>query len=70
MFTYNFRRLLNLIGMALFQKLLKALKDGDIEAIKAEIAAYIAHCRGNNRYFFELPMIFRVEEKNYRYVGG
>ena len=24
----------------------------------------------DNRYFFELPMIFRVEEKNYRYVGG
>ena len=42
MFTYNFRRLLNLIGIVLFRKLLIALKDGDIEAIKAEIAAYIA----------------------------
>ncbi len=70
MFTYNFRRLLNLIGIALFQKLLKALKDGDIEAIKAEIAAYIAQCRGNNRYFFALLMVFKVEEKNYRYVCG
>jgi len=42
MFTYNFRRLLNLIGIALFRKLIIAIKDGDIEAIKAEILAYIA----------------------------
>ena len=42
MFTYNFRRLLNLIGVTLFQKLLKALKEGNIEAIKAKIAAYVA----------------------------
>ncbi len=41
MFTYNFRRLLNLIGIALFRKLLIALKDGNIEEIKAEIVAYI-----------------------------
>ena len=43
MFTYNFRRLLNLIGIALFRKLLIALKEGNIEAIKAEILAQIAH---------------------------
>ncbi|SFV59269.1 Mobile element protein [hydrothermal vent metagenome] len=42
MFTYNFRRLINLIGIALFKKVLKALKNGNIEAIKAEIVAYIA----------------------------
>ena len=42
MFTYNFRRLLNLIGIVLFRKLLIALKDGNIQNIKAEIAAYIA----------------------------
>jgi len=42
MFTYNFRRLLNLIGITLFKKLLKAIKSGNIEAIKAEILAYIA----------------------------
>ena len=41
MFSYNFRRLLNLIGVALFRKLIIALKDGNIEAIKAEIVAYI-----------------------------
>jgi transposase len=41
MFTYNFRRLLNLIGIVLFKKLLKALKNGNIEDIRAEIEAYI-----------------------------
>jgi len=42
MFTYNFRRLLNLIGIALFRKLIIALKEGNIEEIKAEIVAYIS----------------------------
>ena len=42
MFSYNFRRLLNLIGIALFRKLIHALKDGNIEAIKAEIMTHIA----------------------------
>lgn len=43
MFTYNFRRLLNLIGITLFKKLIIAIKEGDMEAIRAEIAAYINH---------------------------
>ena len=42
-FTYNFRRLLNLIGITLFRKLMIAIKEGDIEKIKDEIAAYIAY---------------------------
>ena len=42
MVTYNFRRLLNLIGIKLFQKLIKASKNGNIEDIKQEIAEYIA----------------------------
>ena len=42
MLTYNFRRLLNLIGINLFQKLIKASKSGNIEDIKQEIAEYIA----------------------------
>jgi len=41
MFSYNFRRLLNLIGIVLFRKLIIALKDGDIQKIKVEIEAYI-----------------------------
>jgi hypothetical protein len=42
MFAYNFKRLLNLIGVSLFKKLMRAIKQGDIEAIKQEIAEYIA----------------------------
>ncbi|WP_226896519.1 hypothetical protein, partial [Poseidonibacter ostreae] len=42
MLTYNFRRLLNLIGITLFQKLIKASKSGNIEDIKQEIMEYIA----------------------------
>ena len=45
MFTYNFKRLLNLIGIALFRKLMIAIKDGDMESIREEIALYIANCR-------------------------
>jgi hypothetical protein len=41
MFSYNFRRLLNLIGIALFRKLIIAIKDGNIEQIREEIALYI-----------------------------
>jgi transposase/predicted amino acid-binding ACT domain protein len=42
MFTYNFRRLLNLIGIVLFRKLILALKEGNIDDIKQEIIAYIS----------------------------
>jgi transposase len=42
MLTYNFRRLLNLIGIALFLKLIRASKSGNIESIKQEIAEYLA----------------------------
>ena len=41
MFTYNFRRLLNLIGIALFKKLCLAIKENDLTQIRQEIAAYI-----------------------------
>ena len=47
MFSYNFKRLLNLIGIPLFQKLLIAVKNGNIEAIKEEIAQHIA-CYSQN----------------------
>jgi len=45
MFTYNFKRLLNLIGIVLFKKLLIALKDGDITKTREEIASHIASFR-------------------------
>ena len=42
MFTYNFKRLLSLIGIALFKKLMIALKDGNLTEIREEIALHIA----------------------------
>ena len=54
MFTYNFRRLLNLIGIALFRKLLIAIKEGNIEEIKDEIVAYIAHFWFYLVYFWKI----------------
>ncbi len=41
MFTYNFKRLLNLIGIALFKKLCLAIKNNNLTQIRQEIAAYI-----------------------------
>ncbi len=43
MFTYNFKRMLNLIGITLFRKLIIAIKEGRIDDIREEIMAYIAH---------------------------
>jgi hypothetical protein len=59
MFTYNFKRLLNLIGIALFKKLIIALKDGDISKIREDIALHIASSR---LYMFNfLQYIFMVQ---------
>jgi len=57
MFSYNFKRLLNLIGIVLFKKLIVALKDGDIENIKGEIAKYIAISLFIRPYFFRYIFI-------------
>ena len=43
MFTYNFKRMLNLIGIGLFRELIIAIREGSIDAIREEIKAYIAH---------------------------
>ena len=41
MFTYNFKRLLNLIGIDLFKKLCLAVKNNNLTQIRQEIVAYI-----------------------------
>ena len=41
MFTYNFRRLLNLIGIPLFKKLCLAIKNKDLTQITKDIEEYI-----------------------------
>lgn len=64
MFTYNFRRLLGLIGIPLFQKLIKAIQSKDVEAIKREIAEHIAHFRFNLADFMSIfGVIGNLEKK-------
>ena len=64
MFAYNFKRLLNLIGAALFQKLLIALKEGNIEAVRKEIAAYIAGFWLIRDYFAQKSVLSDFRCKN------
>lgn len=54
MLGYNFKRLLNLIGISLFQKLIVATKNGNIETIREEIAQHIASCLQNWLYIFKI----------------
>jgi len=68
MFTYNFRRLLNLIGITLFRKLLIALKDGNINDIKTEIVAYIAYFRVYFFYFLQFLEFMSFREKKCCYL--
>ena len=63
MLSYNFKRLLNLIGITLFQKLLIAIKNGDIEQIKEEIAEYIAISLLFILYFFKNDCIFEFARR-------
>jgi transposase len=54
MFSYNFKRLLNLIGISLFQKLIIATNNGNIEAIREEIIQHIASYLQNWLYIFRI----------------
>jgi len=63
MFTYNFKRLLNLIGIALFKKLLIALKDGDTTKIREEIEEYIASFRLSLSNFLQNIFMVQLSKK-------
>jgi len=63
MFSYNFRRLLNLIGIALFRKLLIAIKEGNIQEIKAEIEAYILWTLAIWGYFLYIVRFYNFERE-------
>ena len=52
MFTYNFKRLLNLIGISLFKKLCKAIKNNNLTQIREEIALYISLFLQNMSHFY------------------
>ncbi len=64
MFTYNFKRLLNLIGLALFKKLCIAIKEGNLSQIREEIAAYILLSRFYLAYFMENIFYLQISNKN------
>jgi len=68
MFTYNFKRLLNLIGIALFKKLCKAIKENDLTQIREEIALYILAFGVNLGYFLERFLFFQNIPKKMRYL--
>ncbi len=63
MFTYNFKRLLNLIGIILFKKLIIALKDGNLTQIREEIALYIASFRLNLAIFSNNIFMLQLSKK-------
>ena len=58
MFTYNFKRMLNLIGITLFKKLIIAIKEGDLTQIRKDIEEYILIFRVYITYY--LQIIFMV----------
>ncbi len=45
MFCYNFKRVLNMLGTMLFNKLLLAIKAGNTEAVMEEIKRYLPFLR-------------------------
>ena len=67
MFTYNFRRLLNLIGITLFQKLCIAIKNKDLTQIRKDIEEYILVFGLYLGYFLQNIFYFQNSRKNIRY---
>jgi len=54
MFTYNFKRLINLIGIALFRELILAIKDNNLEQIRSKIALHIACFYSIQLYYYKI----------------
>jgi transposase len=63
MFSYNFKRLLNLIGITLFQKLIVAIKEDKVQNIIEEIAQYIADSLLFQLYIFNKYFIPEFKSK-------
>ena len=68
MFTYNFRRLLNLIGMALFKKLCLAIKNKDLTQITEDIAKYILMSGLYLVYLLEIYLFLQSSQKKMKYL--
>ena len=69
MFTYNFKRLLNLIGITLFKKLIIAIKERNIASIRAEIEEYIAYFRLKLVYFLNFRRLAWLKPKGLKILA-
>ncbi len=67
MFTYNFRRLLNLIGIVLFKKLCLAIKNKDLTQIRKDIEEYILVFGLYLVYFLRYVLYFQISFEKLRY---
>jgi len=67
MFTYNFKRLLNLIGITLFKKLCKAIKENDLTKTREEIALHILVFGVNLAYIVKILLFLENIPKKMRY---
>jgi hypothetical protein len=61
MLKYNFKILLNLIGIILFQKLINAIRNGDLRQIKQNIVEYILYFYEYVRYFLIFIVNFSIK---------
>ncbi len=60
MFTYNFKRVLNIIGIELFKKLIVAIGNEDIQQIKLDIEEYILLFSLLFGYFFGIVFMREI----------
>jgi len=67
MFTYNFKRLLNLIGITLFRELIRAIKDNNLEQIREKIALHITCFYSLLYYYFKMVGFYELRRKNVTY---
>lgn len=68
MFTYNFKRVLNLIGIDLFKKLCLAIKNKDLTQITEDIAKYILMSGLYMLYFLEIFLFLQNSQKKMQYL--
>jgi transposase len=68
MFTYNFRRLLNLIGIPLFKKLCLAIKNKDLTQIRKDIEEYILMIGLYMACFFMNIFYLQISTKKLKYL--
>jgi hypothetical protein len=68
MFAYNFKRVLNILGTAMFKKLLIAIKDGNIEQIVKDIQAYRRNIRVFIGYIFNNDFLCLYSTENRVYT--